>query len=39
MLGHLVDKYGTDVLQDAGAEVPEDERTDDWFSFSFHIDG
>lgn len=37
MLGHLVEKYGTDVLQDAGAEVPEDERTDDWFCFSFHI--
>ncbi len=39
MLGHLVDKYGTDVLQDAGAEVPENERADDWFRFSFHISG
>jgi len=39
MLGHLVDKYGTDVLQDAGAEVPEDERADDWLCFSFHISG
>lgn len=39
MLGHLVDKYGTDVLQDAGAEVPEDERADDWLRFSFHISG
>lgn len=39
MLGHLVEKYGIDVLQDAGAEVQEDERADDWFRFSFHISG
>lgn len=39
MLGHLVEKYGIDVLQDAGAEVPEDERPDNWFSFSFRVSG
>jgi hypothetical protein len=39
MLGHLVEKYGTDVLQDAGAEVPEEERPDDWFRFTFRISG
>lgn len=39
MLGHLVDKYGTDVLQDAGAQVPEGEGDDGWFHFSFHISG
>ena len=39
MLGQLVEKYGTNVLQDAGAEVPEEERPDNCFSFSFRISG
>jgi len=39
MLGHLVEKYGTDVLQDAGEQVQDDEKPDDWFRFSFRISG
>lgn len=39
MLGHLVEKYGTEVLEDAGAEVPEVERPDNWFAFSFRVSG
>lgn len=39
MMGHLVEKYATEVLRDAGEEVPETERPADWFSFSFHISG
>lgn len=39
MLGHLVDKYGTDAFKDAGAQVPEDEGADGWIHFSFHISG
>lgn len=39
MFGHLVDKYGTEVLQDAGVEVPEEERPAGWFAFSFRISG
>lgn len=39
MLGHLVEKYGTEVLQDAGAKVPEEERPDNWFAFSFRVSG
>ena len=39
MLGHLVEKYGNEVLQDAGAEVPDEERPEDWFAFSFRIAG
>lgn len=39
MLGHLVEKYGTEVLQDAGVEVPEEERPDTWFAFSFRVSG
>lgn len=39
MLGHLVEKYGIEVLQDAGAEVPEEERPDNWFAFSFRVSG
>lgn len=39
MLGHLVEKYGNEVLQDAGAEVPDEERPEDWFVFSFRIAG
>lgn len=37
MLGHLVGRYGTEVLQDAGVEVPEEENPADWFTFSFRI--
>ncbi|MBK6631355.1 MAG: hypothetical protein IPG33_10050 [Betaproteobacteria bacterium] len=37
MLGHLVDRYGTEVLQDAGVEVPEEEGPADWVTFSFRI--
>jgi hypothetical protein len=39
MLGLLVHKYGTEVLQDAGVEVPEEEGPADWFTFSFRISG
>ena len=39
MLGHLVEKYGSDVLEDAGAEVPEEERPDNCLSFTFRISG
>lgn len=39
MLGQLVDKYATEVLQDAGEEVPEEESPADWFTFSFRISG
>lgn len=37
MLGHLVEAYTTEVLRDAGEEPPEEERPDDWFSFSFQV--
>lgn len=40
MLGNLVDKYGTDVLQDAGEETLEEENPDvPWMSFSFRVSG
>jgi hypothetical protein len=39
MFGHLVDKYGTEVLKDAGIEVPEDESPADWITFTFQISG
>lgn len=39
MLGHLVEKYATEVLRDAGEEVPEKEKPADWFAFSFQISG
>jgi len=39
MFGHLVDKYKTEVLQDAGVEVPEEERPAGWVAFSFRISG
>lgn len=39
MLGHLVHKYGTEVLRDAGVEVPEEESPADWITFSFRISG
>lgn len=37
MLGHLVDKYVTEVLNDAGAEVPEEEGPADWLTFTFRV--
>jgi hypothetical protein len=39
MLGHLVEKFGSDVLQDAGAVVSDEDRPADWFSFSFRVSG
>lgn len=39
MLGHLVHKYGTEVLRDAGVEVPEEESPADWITFSVTISG
>ena len=39
MLGHLVAEYGSEVLQDAGEEVLEEDRPAGWFSFSFRISG
>lgn len=39
MLGELVKKYATEVLQDAGEEIPEDESPANWFTFSFRISG
>jgi hypothetical protein len=39
MFGNLVNKYGTEVLQDAGVEVPEDEGPADWITFTFKISG
>lgn len=38
-LGNLVDKYGAEVLKDAGTEVPEEESPDNWLTFSFRISG
>lgn len=39
MFGLLVDKYGTEVLKDAGIEVPEEESPADWITFTFRISG
>ena len=39
MLGHLVHKYGTEVLRDAGVEVAEEESPADWITFSVTISG
>lgn len=39
MLGHLVEKYGNEVLQDAGEKVPDEDRPTGWFSFSFQVSG
>lgn len=39
MLGQLVEKYATEVLQDAGEDVPEEESPADWFMSSFRISG
>ncbi|MFZ2162660.1 MAG: hypothetical protein WAW02_10630 [Sideroxyarcus sp.] len=39
MFGHLVEKYGTDVLKDAGVEVPDEEGPADWITFSFRVSG
>lgn len=36
-LGPLVEKYATEVLRDAGEEVPDEERPAGWFAFSFRI--
>ncbi len=36
-LGNLVTLYKTEVLQDAGVAVPEDEGPADWVTFSFRI--
>ena len=37
MLGQLVDMYGSEVLEDAGAEVTEVERPTGWYAFTFRI--
>lgn len=39
LFGLLVDKYGTEVLKDAGVEVPEEEGPTDLITFSFRISG
>lgn len=39
MLGHLVEKYGNELLQDAGEDVSEEDRPAGWFSFSFRVSG
>lgn len=39
MLGHLVEKYGNELLQDAGEEVSDEDRPAGWFSFTFRISG
>ena len=39
MLGHLVEKFGNELLQDAGEDVSEEERPAGWFSFTFRISG
>ena len=39
MLGLLVERYGNEVLQDAGEEVPDEDRPEGWFSFLFQISG
>lgn len=39
MFGQLVDKFGTEVLKDAGIEVPDDESPADWITFTFRISG
>lgn len=39
MFGLLVEKYCTEVLNDAGVEVPEEEGPPDWLSISFRING
>ena len=36
-LGILVEKYKTEILHDAGEEVPEVERPAGWFSFSYRL--
>lgn len=39
MLGSLTEKYKTEVLQDAGENVPDEERPAGWFAYSFRISG
>jgi len=36
-LGVLVEKYKTEILHDAGEEIPEVERPAGWFSFSYRL--
>lgn len=36
-LGILVEKYKTEILHDAGEEIPEVERPAGWFSFSYRL--
>lgn len=38
-LGQLVEKYASEVLIDAGEDVPEEESPADWFKFSLVISG
>lgn len=38
-LGHLVERYATEILCDAGGDVSEEEGPSDWLAFSFHISG
>ncbi len=37
LMGHLVDKYVSEVLKDAGVEEPDEESPVDWITFSFRI--
>lgn len=39
MLGILVERYGNEVLQDAGEEVPDEDKPEGWFSYSFRVSG
>lgn len=39
MLGLLVERYGNEVLQDAGEDVPDEDKPDGWFSYSFRVSG
>lgn len=39
MLGHLVEKYGNELLQVAGKDVPEEDRPAGWVSYCFQISG
>jgi hypothetical protein len=38
-LGHLIEKYGNEVLQDAGAEVSDEEKPAGWSAFTFRVSG
>lgn len=39
MLGILVERYGNEVLQDAGDDVPDEDKPEGWFSYSFRVTG